>query len=251
MAAADLFEAELRARSIDFRVDNSGRFELLDRSLVVSLDNLSRELTGDDRDGERVSEFVDLVLLASERSILTPNQLVPCLEPNDYTDRPPFASPVSPRLDRVLTAVLQDGALLSWVNEADLTSLDLAEARAWEVAASNLDAELRQARVETDEIDRVTVAWFETPFPSKASFILAPALREVVGEAVGWPVLAVVPDRDFLYLWGSAHRDFIPRLGQVVLKNFSTAPHPLTTEVFEIDSTVVAIGAYAPEPERT
>jgi hypothetical protein len=50
---------------------------------------------------------------------------------------------------------------------------------------------------------------------------------------------------------GSAHRDLIPRLGQVVLNNFSTAPHPLTTEVFEIHSIAMAIDAYAPEPERT
>jgi hypothetical protein len=57
-----------------------------------------------------------------------------------------------------------------------------------------------------------------------------------------------VPDRDFLNLWAAQHKDFIGRVGHVVIEQFTTSPYPLTTEVFEIaDGGPLAIGAFPTE----
>jgi hypothetical protein len=85
-----------------------------------------------------------------------------------------------------------------------------------------------------------------TELPSKASLLLASALREMIEDAIGWPVLAVAPDRDFVYLWNASRRDLIPRMGGVVCREHAQAPYPLSTEIFQISDSLRAIGTYAP-----
>jgi hypothetical protein len=84
-----------------------------------------------------------------------------------------------------------------------------------------------------------------TELPSKASLLLAPALREVAEEVIGWPVLAVAPDRDFVFLWNAGRRDLIAGMGGMVHREFGRAPYPLSMEVFQISDSLRAIGAYA------
>jgi hypothetical protein len=151
---------------------------------------------------------------------------------------------VSRRTDRVLAEYAGDASSVRWVTTQHLRESGLPDQDAFERAWSNLDAALRSAHIQTETVDGVPILWLDTDFPSKASLILAPSLREVVGPYVGWPVLAVTPDRDFVYLWTAANRDLIPRLGRVVAREYASASHPLTTEVFEIGDTVEAIGVF-------
>jgi len=70
-------------------------------------------------------------------------------------------------------------------------------------------------------------------------------IREVVSPTLGWPLLAVVPDRDFIYLWPAQHWGFIHRVGEVVVGELTTSPYTLSTEAFEIgDAGIEAIGAF-------
>ena len=64
-----------------------------------------------------------------------------------------------------------------------------------------------------NEIDGVELGFIATWLPFKASLVLAPNLREIVGARLGWPLMAVVPDRDFLYLWAARHTNFVQRVG--------------------------------------
>jgi len=57
--------------------------------------------------------------------------------------------------------------------------------------------------------------------------------------------LAVVPDRDFLYLWAARHKDFAPRVGRVLVREYSKASYPISTEVYEITNQgIQAIGEF-------
>lgn len=251
MAVSELFEVELRRRGISFQSDGSGGYEisLQERRFRVSLDNLARDVVGDNRDAERVAFFVDQVVAASEPRLVTSNRLYWYLETNDYADEPAYRTAISPRVDRVLVHAKDDDSLMTWIAPDDLQSMGLSARQATERAWSNLDAELRRSRIETREVDGVTLGMLETAFPWKASLILAPGLREVVSGILGWPVLAVTPDRSFLYLWSADRPEFASRLGGVVIREFEHASYPLTTEVFEIGATVRAIGAFTPQPQ--
>jgi hypothetical protein len=242
-----LFESELRRRGLTFAVDReSGRYEITvsGTRLLVSVDNLGRRLHGDARDAERVSGFVDSLVAAGEPHSITSAGLYWCLEPNDYSNQAAYRVAVSPQVDRVLVNVAEDESLITWVTAPNLQSIGLSAADASDQAWLNLDAALRRSRLETDEVDGVTLAILHTDFPSKASLVLAPCLRDVVSGAVGWPILAVAPDRDFVYLWNAERRDFIERLGGIVAREYGRAPYPLTTEVLEIGDSVQAIGTF-------
>ena len=110
-------------------------------------------------------------------------------------------------------------------------------------AWSNLDTALARAgQVTYPAPGGAALLSFAAALPSKASLLLAPSLRAAVEGTTGWPVLAVVPDRDFLYLWAAGYRDLIGRLAGVVIREHARAPYPLSPEVFEIGDSIRAIG---------
>ena len=247
----ELFEAELARRGLRHAADvRSGRCVVWVRGakLAVSLDNLARQLTGDEGDAERVAWFTDQVIAAAGPAALTADRLYWCLEPNDYRDRPDYRAAVSPRLDRVLVHADPVAALIRWITPRALSELGLSADEASERAWSNLGAAARRApQVTTGPVEGVTLLSFAAGIPSNASLLLAPSLREVVSGVAGWPVLAVAPEHDVVYLWNAAHRELADRLGKMVVRVHASAPYPLSTELFEISDSIRAIGSYRPD----
>lgn len=112
-------------------------------------------------------------------------------------------------------------------------------------AGQNLDDALPNATLEVNQVDEVRVGFIASALPFKASLILAPSFRKFVEPSLGWPLYAVAPARDFLYLWNVRHRDFTNRVGRVVVDEFKKSPYPLSTEVFELeDEGLRAIGEF-------
>jgi hypothetical protein len=142
-----------------------------------------------------------------------------------------------------LAHVDDDGALIRWITPQHLGAAGLTEDHAAGHAWSNLDTALRQAQVTTRDVDGVALGMLATSFPSKASLLLAPSLASVVAGLVGWPVLAVAPDRDFVY--HARHHHFIGRLGAKVAREHARAPYPLSAEIFKVGETLRAVGTYA------
>ena len=249
-AVAAIFEQELGRRGVAFRFDDgSGCYVVRHdgRDLFVSVDNLARKYLRDS-DEEHVVRFIDIVLSAplGPRSWeAARTKVLFCLEPSDYAEPPDFRNPVSKRVDRVLVDVEPSKETISWMTPGMLedwrVTLDEVEA----MALSNLAAALADATIEYKDIDGVRLGYAATSIPFKSALILAPNLKQVVSPLLGWPLHAVIPDRDFLYLWDAQHKTFLNRVGGVVVKEFAAAPYPLTTEVFEIDDGgITAIGAF-------
>jgi hypothetical protein len=252
MSIQTQFEEELRRRGFTFSIDaESGRHavEIGGGRMLVSLGNLQRDVASDGDVG-RVSRFVDALVASAgaPEAAVSANQLYWCLEPSDYEERADYRVAMSDCVDRVLVHLSTDGRLVTWVTRSMLDSLGLPEADAGDRAFTNLGRALSAASVESQFIDGVQLGFIGTSLPLKASLILAPNLREVVGAVLGWPLMAVVPDRDFLYLWAARHTDFVQRVGHVVVREHSQASYPISTEVYEIaDKAIRAIGAFPKE----
>lgn len=254
MDVRELFRAELARRGAAYTVTGDGLWAVSVGSMqvLVSLDNLDRQLTldrqldSDGADSERIAAFTSQILAAARLSPVTASGLYWFTEPNDYEVTAEIRAPVSRQLDRVLVHVSDDGGLIRWVAHAHLEKAGLTAADAAERAWANLDLAVRQAQVKTIETAGAAVAMLATVLPSKASLLLAPALREMIEDVIGWPVLAVAPDRDFVYLWNANRRDLISGMGGVVFREHARAPYPLSTEIFEISDSLRAIGTYAP-----
>jgi len=244
-----LFEDELRHRGLTFSIDaDSGlhAIETIKGRMLVSLDNLERGFASD-ADVERISDFVDAILDSASRSddALDVNQLYWILEPNDYIEPPPYRVSISRQVDRVLVILSSDGTLVTWVTAGILQSLRLSEAEAEAVAFSNLARALDEATLEASDIDGMSLGLISSHLPFKTALVLAPNLKAVLGEALGWPLRAVTPDRDFLFLWDARHSDLVGRVGRVVMKEYDAAPYPVSTEIMEIsDDGIRAIGSY-------
>jgi uncharacterized protein YtpQ (UPF0354 family) len=247
---ASLFEQELKRCGVPCQFDDETqryRVQHQGRELWVSLHNLARAYDRE-RDEACVASFVDnlLSVYVEEQSWEEVRRLILfALEPSDYAEPPALRTPISDRVDRVLVVVRAPRQNVSFITPAmvDKWQVSLAEVEA--TASRNLAAALATAKLEYEDVDGVRLGFLRTELPIKAALILAPNLREVVSPVLDWPLYAVIPDRDFLYLWSTGHRNFIDRVGRTVVKEFTTSPYPITTEVFEIgDDGVKAIGAY-------
>jgi len=246
-----LFENELRKRGLHFSIDaESGRHavEIGGGRNLVSIENLQRDIESDG-DAGRVSRFVDAIEASSnisDATLLSTERLYWCLEPNDYEERADFHIAISDRVDRVLVHLSADGDLITWVTPGMLKTLALSESEAGAMAFTNLSRELSEATVEFQEIDGVKLGFISTSLPFKTALILAPNLRAVVESVLGWPLMAITPDRDFLYLWATQHEDFVQRVGSVAVREYSKASYPISTEVYEItEQRIRAVGEFA------
>ncbi|MFX1238849.1 MAG: hypothetical protein ACFFAS_16440 [Promethearchaeota archaeon] len=86
---------------------------------------------------------------------------------------------------------------------------------------------------------------FKTNSLLKASLILSPNLKERVKSFIEWPILALVPCRDFVYVISEENIDLVEKLGSIVLKEYSQSGYPITTEVLKIsDDDINVIGKY-------
>ena len=246
------FEAELERRGLTFSIDaESGRhiLEIGGGRMLVSLDNLQRDVSMDG-DAGHVVRFVDAIVASADENerAVSAEQLYWCLEPSDYEQRTDYRVAISDCVDRVLVVLSQDRQLITWVTPSMLDSLGQTLAEAEARAFANLGRALGEASIESQAIDGVQLGFIDTSLPFKASLILAPNLREVMEPVLGWPLMAVLPYRDFLYLWAARHADFVQRVGGVVVREYSQASYPISTEVYEIsDKAIRAIGAFPKE----
>jgi hypothetical protein len=253
--ARDAFEAELGKRGIRFTVQKeSGRYRLKvdGTELLVSIENLQRDFATDG-DLARVARFVDTVLTTTvtDEKPLDPQRLFWCFEPNDYEEKPDYRKPVSDRVDRVLVHLSLDNTRITWVTPAMLTKANLAENIAEKIAFENLSREMQSAKIEFSEIDGVRLGYLATTLPFKGSLLMAPNLKACIESKLGWPVMAVAPDRDFLYLWAAKHEEFVNRVGSTTVEQFSKASYPLSTEVYSVsDSGIEAVGEFPSSKDR-
>jgi hypothetical protein len=249
--ATALFEQELTRRGIAFRPDGASDRYVVEHDgteLFVSLHNVSREYARD-QDPGRITRFVDAVLSprgASRCWEEARTSVLFCFEPSDYAEPPELRHPVSERVDRVPVHFDPIRGLISWITPDMLARWSISRHEAELEAAKNLAVALGNATVQHKDIDGVQLGHLETTLPFKTALLLAPNLKDVVAPLLGWPLHAVMPDRDFLFLWDSRHTDFVGRVGRVVVDEFMNAPYPISTEVFEVsDSGIKAIGAFA------
>lgn len=251
--ARRLFEAELARRGVSFSIDPESGRHLLEKDgykCRVSLENIARDLDGED-DAGRMARFVDVIMisLSGRKDHWQIDQLYWMLEPNDYEEKADYREAVSKQADRVLAFYDEEAGRMTWVTADMLDKLGLSLEQASAAATGNLGMELASVGVETSDMQGVTLGMVPSYLPFKSSLILAPNLKKVVGEKVGWPLLAVAPVRDFLYLWPAEHLDFAGRVGRVVVREYQNSAYPISTEVFRIDDGgIEAIGAFPVEP---
>lgn len=253
-SCVELFEQELQRRGISFTRDGESGRHVIEHAdgtrLLLSLDNLTREFERD-KDTGRIARFIDTALASGGWARTWAEaraKLFLALEPNHYAELSDLARAVSEHLDRVPVLFDPERGAITWVSQQMLNDWSVTEDDVLRRAGENLDGELQDSTLEYKDIDGMRLVFISSRLPFKASLVLAPNVRRTVEPVLGWPLLAVAPARNFLYLWNVRHGELTNRMGGAVVDEFKASPYPLSTEVFELtDHGLRAIGEFPTE----
>jgi hypothetical protein len=145
---------------------------------------------------------------------------------------------------RVLIVTDEDEGALSWVTRAHLARWGVDERDARAAADRNQARLIAALALEIKDVDEMKIGMVPLESALKASVILAPTFKQLAAP-LGWPVLAVVPCRDFIYLLAERDRALLGRMGAVVQREYRGSGYPITTEVLRIaDDGIEAIGKF-------
>jgi hypothetical protein len=243
-----LFEGELTRREVRWTRDTADdyRVSIGDGELQISLVNLRRNALRD-ADPRAVTRFVDHVLgVASfqapdwseaSRFLLLSAEAAD----NDFGDT--IRTTVSDELVCVLTLTDAEHSRVTWVSAGMCERWGVTPDAAIATARRNQDGLFVGRTVEIADGGGDRLGMIPVHAPYKASTIFAPAFKQFVAP-LGWPVLVVIPCRDFMYVVADGS-PLVGKLGSVVVKEYRASGYPITTEVFRIsDEGIQAIGRF-------
>jgi hypothetical protein len=266
---ATLFLEELARRNIAVVPNDEGGYvlgiqetitkqgdEIVDvqwRSVTVSLDNLSRDFS-EDRDIGRISRFVDACTKAVQ--VPTWEEAEPRIrwqaESADMTFGTTITRAVSDKVVLALVCVDPSEMQIMWVGPDLLAHWGKTAEELWAIAARNMAGILRDAKMDLTEDRGHAIGMLHTQLIAfKAALLFSPALKDLVEPVLGWPVFAVAPCRDFVYVIGHESQEIFNTIGGVTVQQHSEGAYPISTEVFQIsDEGVEAIGEFQRPPQE-
>lgn len=249
-SAQCLFEAELQKRKIRFERLESGHEYLVHSAtgeLNISLRNVSRNYERDG-DPETIHRFVANILVGftmppwNEAKSL----LYLTAEPIDQEFGDTLRWKVTDEVCKVLVVTdLREGKI-TWVTPGALREWQVSEKDAIKAAESNLNALLKNKEPElADPIDGMQLGMIPVDSVFKSSVVFASDFKTFVLKKLQWPILAVVPCRDFIYILSENDKELLNRMGVVVQREYRKSGYPITTEVLRIsDEGIEAIGKF-------
>lgn len=255
--ADELFQAECLARGFQPLGNGNGGYVVQIGGVRVDIDlaNLRSQFQAE-QDPSVITRFVEHVISAASSGLPSWDAVAPLLR---YSVEPAevvrggsdcLAEQITPAMSRVYVYRQINGVNLHWINPSMVEAWGVSLNDIMKRAHANMDDLMSTTDLEIHLIDDVPLGLLPVSEPDlKAALLLSSRLRSRVESALGWPVYAVAPARDFVYLLRAADREFLGRLGAVVMREFSSAGYPVTAEALEIsDSGVVAIGTFARQP---
>lgn len=244
-----IFEEELSRRGVSFVKEDADTYRVQVGGLTVTanLANVRRNAERD-QDHGAIGRYADKVLDIFRSSRPTwaeaSNWLLWAAEPGDSEFADSVRVAVTEEVVRVLTLTDATQSKVTWVTPDMCAEWGVDIETAAATAFANQDRLLEGVSLETAEADGNVLGMVPIDSPYKASSIFARAFRSVVEPVLGWPVLVVIPCRDFIYVVADAS-PLLARIGSAVVKEFRTSGYPITTEVLRVSNDgIEAIGKF-------
>ncbi|HEY5750963.1 MAG TPA: hypothetical protein VIU12_33095 [Chryseolinea sp.] len=220
-------------------------------TLKVSLDNVRRNY---ERDKDK-SHISDLVQTLMSYSIEIPStwadakaDIYISLFPNSFAFNDFINHKITDEFSKVY--VHSSDGKFTWITTDDLKTWEISETELDRQANSNADNLLAKTKIEVETIESHKLGLIEVEHVTlKGALLFAPAMKEKVKEEFGFPFYAVIPVRDFCYIFSEKDYNFFSeRIGKVVVDEYKQSGYPITTELLKFsDKGVEAIGQYPVE----
>ena len=253
-ALSAIFEQELARRGIAFeRLDEPDlyRIQTGELTFTASLANRRRDAVRD-ADPAAMHRFVDDLLRSMSDALSGPPPweqaralLYFAAETADSEFGDALRSAVSDHVVRVVTLTDELQSRIVWVTPSMVRSWGLSEDEVIARALANQDELLRGIELKVEDVAGHKLGMVPLSSPYKASVVFAPSFRDFVAPKLGWPVLAVIPCRDFINVVAEGS-ELVNRMGKVVVEEYQKSGYPICTEVLRIsDDGIEAIGRYS------
>jgi uncharacterized protein YtpQ (UPF0354 family) len=261
----DRFAATVRKRMPDTPMVIDGHCIRLG-NIEVSIENLLAQIAQNPEHMEEATEeFIEATMtVAIQRSTIgqetwdsVQDRILPLIKPDMYiqhanaqtqkrtepiaTDEPPPFLVSAPWLANLrLCFAIDDAKSFRFVNSNDLHRWKISLEQLCETAARNL-AKLPAPEVITIESETITpmIGNVQSQSGPISSFILHPQLFDAASKALGRDLLAAIPARDALLVFGgSEHRE---RILHALRLDFQSSVHPISDRLFRITPDGIAL----------
>ena len=248
-SARQIFEDELNQRHVRFTVEKETGFYRMTHQgikMSVSLENFARNYERD-KDPKAVVDFIDKVL--EPRSVPDWNTAKSFVyfsaEPSDQPFGNTIRTKVSNSISRVLVVTDLDEGTITWITPSKLSKWGVTETQVEVAALKNMDTLLEGKKIEVMMIEDMKIGMIPVESSFKASVIFAPSFKRFISTELQWPVLVVIPCRDFIYVISEKDKSLLNRMGRVVVNEYNRSGYPISTEVLRIsDQGIEAIGEF-------
>ena len=222
-----------------------------DLTIEVSLDNVRKNYARD-KDEAHISDLVETLADYSfeipEDWNFVKNDIYISLQPNDFDSKEFINFKITNEIDKVYVHTGNDR--FSLISKNHLSKWNITELDLDNQAKKNADKLLTESQIEFDIIENRKLGMLESRYPNlKSALLLAPTMAEKVKTDFSYPFFAVIPVRDFCYIFSeNDFQFFASKIGKVVVEEYKKSGYQITTEILKFtEKGIEAVGKYPVE----
>ena len=237
------------------KVDEDGLFHLVSENGInfkISLDNARHEFEQDgtfDRLESMLASMKDSVADFSPKREWADikNSVFWQFCPADQESGGFISRPMSDDFQQYFILDPAEG-YITWIGDHHLEQWGISEPEFFEAVEKNMETELAAAKIEFQEMpDSARLCFFNCEKTwLKAAFLFCKKFKDKIEPLAGWPVYAVLPNRDYCLFFSEKDLEFFAeKIGEVVCEEFSGQGYQITTELIEFsDDGWAVVGRY-------
>ena len=244
----ELEKSGLKIESID--KENFIHLNIEGNDLKISLENVRRNY---ERDSDE-SHITDLIKTITSYSSKIPNWEISKdnvfiqLFTNDFEFKDQINEKVTEEFSKVYVVSANDK--LIWITKEDLKEWNVTESELKKQTDINANKLLEKTEIKFEIIENHKLGLIEVSRTSlKGSLLFATKMKEKLQKDFGYPFFAVIPVRDFCYIFSEKDLEFFSnRIGEVVVEEYKNSGYPITTEILKFtENGTESVGKYPVE----
>ena len=244
------FKTQLKNKGLTIdSIDKDGfiLIKIEETELKVSLENVRRNYERDN-DDSYVTDLVNTIVSHSSKKEDWENikdKIYVQFFPNDFEFENLVYEKVTNEFSKVFMVNTNNN--FSFISDDDLIDWKLDLEALKNQVNLNLDTFVEKIQIEVEDVDNhklgminIEEVWL------KSACLFSSKFKNLVKSNIGFPFYAVIPVRDFCYIFGEQDFEyFSERLGSVVVEEYEKSGYPITTEILKFSETgVKAVGKY-------